>query len=252
MAATLSACDAGQSEYAPECSVVRDREALLRPDLRKREGDIQLQKLNLGVLASGGGSNLQAIIDNSEAGRIDATVCVVISNNSGSGALARARKHGIPAIHLSSRTCPTPEALDHAILDTIREHRVALVVLAGYMKKLGPRTLAAYDNRILNIHPALLPSFGGEGMYGHHVHEAVLDSGAKVSGVTVHLVNPQYDQGPIVAQRVVAVLDDDSPEELAARVLREEHKLYSEVIQWFAEGRVYVEGGRARVGSAAG
>jgi len=204
-----------------------------------------LAKLNLGVLASGGGSNLQAIIDNCEAGRIDAVVSVVISNNSGSGAMARANKHGIPAVHLSGRTCPTPEALDDAILDALQQHRVSLVVLAGYMKKLGPKTLAAYENRILNIHPALLPSFGGEGMYGHHVHEAVLASGAKVSGVSVHLVNAEYDRGPIVAQRVVSVLDDDTPDELAARVLKEEHKLYSEVIGWFAEGRVSVKCGRA-------
>ena len=168
----------------------------------------------------------------------------MISNNSGSGALARARKYGIPAAHLSSKTCATPEALDEAILNTLHEHQVELLVLAGYMKKIGPKTLAAYDNRILNIHPALLPSFGGAGMYGHHVHEAVLASGAKVSGVTIHLVNAEYDCGPIVAQRVVPVLDDDTPDELAVRVLKEEHKLYSEVIQWFAEGRVRIRGGR--------
>lgn len=206
-----------------------------------------MRKLNLGVLASGGGSNLQAIMDHCEAGKLDAAVRVVISNHSDSRALARARARGIPAVHLSGKTSPTPEALDRAVLHALRQHGVELVVLAGYMKKLGPETLAAYENKILNIHPALLPSFGGVGMYGFHVHEAVLSSGARVSGPTVHLVNGEYDRGPIVAQRAVPVLEDDTPETLAARVLVEEHALYSEAIQWFAEGRVRVEGGRARI-----
>jgi phosphoribosylglycinamide formyltransferase-1 len=201
----------------------------------------------LGILASGGGTNLQAIIDSIEIGRVTARIAVVISNNSKAWALVRARHHGIPAIHVSRPMFSSEEELDRAIFRTLQEHRVELVILAGYMKKIGLQTIRAYRNRILNTHPALLPAFGGHGMYGHHVHEAVLASGATVSGVTIHLVDEEYDHGPIVAQRTVPVLSGDTPETLAARVLEQEHLLYPQVIQWFAEGRVRVEGGQVKV-----
>ena len=191
----------------------------------------------LGVLASGGGTNLQAIIDSIETRRVTARIAVVISNSSKAGALARARRHGIPAIHVSRPMFSSDEELDLAILRTLQEYGVELIILAGYMKKIGPQTIRAYRNRILNTHPALLPSFGGHGMYGYHVHEAVLASGATVSGVTIHLVDEEYDHGPIVAQRTVPVFPGDTPETLAARVLEREHLLYPEVIQWFAEGK---------------
>lgn len=201
----------------------------------------------LGALASGGGTNLQAIMDRCASGDLPARMAVVISNNSGSGALERARRAGVPTCHLSGRTHPDPQALDRAIAEVFQSYGVDLVVLGGYMKKLGPVTLQAYPNRILNIHPALLPAFGGKGMYGLRVHQAVIESGAWISGVTVHLADEEYDHGPIVAQEAVRVGPDDTPESLAARVLEVEHRLYWEVVRLFAEGRVAVEGRRVRI-----
>ena len=201
----------------------------------------------LGVLASGGGTNFQAILDRCLSGGLPARIGVVISNNSGAGALERARKAAIPTAHLSSWTHPDPEQLDLAIAGTLQAHGVDLVILAGYMKKLGTHLLGAFPGRVTNIHPALLPAFGGTGMYGLNVHSAVIDSGARVTGVTVHLANEEYDRGPIIAQDVVRVHQDDSPETLAERVLKTEHRLYSEVVNWFAEGRVAVEEGRVKV-----
>ena len=197
-----------------------------------------LNKLALGVLASHGGTNLQAIIDSCRSGAIDAEVRVVTSNNSHSLALERARSANIPASHLSGSTHPDPDDLDEAIADTLRRHGVQVVALAGYMKMLGPRTLGAYRNRILNVHPALLPKFGGHGMYGERVHAAVLASGDSVSGVTVHLVDEKYDHGPVVAQAEVPVLPGDTPDTLAARVLEQEHILYPMTIHRIATGEV--------------
>ena len=199
------------------------------------------EKLALGVLASHGGTNLQAIIDSCLSGAIDAEVRVVISNNSRSMALERARKAGIPTAHLSGSTHPDPDRLDEAIAETLQRHGVQVVALAGYMKILGPRTLDAYRNRILNVHPALLPKFGGQGMYGERVHRAVLASGDSVSGVTVHLVDEEYDRGPVIAQAEVPVLHDDTPDTLAARVLEQEHLLYPETIQRIATGEVVLD-----------
>jgi phosphoribosylglycinamide formyltransferase-1 len=181
---------------------------------------------------------MQAIIDACADGRLAAVPRVVISNNSGAPALDRARRAGIPAYHLSSATDPEPEALDRAILRTLRAHGVELVVLAGYMRRLGPAVLDAYRGRILNIHPALLPRFGGEGMYGKRVHEAVLAAGATITGVTIHLVDERYDAGPILAQREVPVLPGDTADVLAARVLVEEHRLYVETLQRICDGRL--------------
>ena len=200
--------------------------------------------LRLGVLASGGGTNLQAILDRIQEGALHAEVRVVIGNNSQAGALARARAWGAPALHLSSLKLPDPDDLDRAILRALQDRQVEVVVLAGYMKRLGPRTLAAYSNRILNVHPALLPAFGGEGMYGVRVHEAVIAEGVKLTGVTVHFVDEVYDHGPIIAQAATPVGDDDTPETLARRVLTLEHALLPEVIGWMAGGRVRVEGRR--------
>jgi len=194
--------------------------------------------LKLGFLASHGGSNMQAIVDACKEGRLRAEPRVVISNNSDSGAMERARREGIPACHLSSKTHPDPDALDRAILETLQRHGVELICLAGYMKKLGKRTLAAYHHRVLNIHPALLPRFGGEGFYGERVHRAVLAAGERESGPTVHLVDGQYDHGPILAQRKVPVLPDDDPESLAARVLEQEHIIYAETLQRIATGEI--------------
>jgi len=203
--------------------------------------------LRLAVLASGGGTNLQAIIDACEGGEIDAQVVLVVSNNSDAGALQRARTHGIPDVHLSSRQFDSREEFDTRLLEILAEYKADLIILAGYMKLLSPAVVSAYRHRMLNIHPALLPSFGGQGMYGIRVHQAVIESGAKFSGVTVHVVDEQYDHGPIVAQRVVPVMDDDTPEILARRVLVQEHQIYKEVIQLFAEHRVRIHDRRTRI-----
>ncbi len=206
-----------------------------------------MKKLNLVALASGGGTNLQAIIDNIEKGILNAQIKAVISNNSKSGALERARNHNIPAIHLSHKQFATPEEFDLKLLSILNENETDLVILAGYMKMLSPTVVRAYKSKILNIHPALLPSFGGKGMYGIHVHEAVINTGVKVTGVTVHLVDEIYDHGPIIVQKCVPVLADDTPESLQQRVLPHEHELYSKAIQLFAEGKVEIRDNKAYI-----
>jgi phosphoribosylglycinamide formyltransferase-1 len=184
---------------------------------------------------------MQAIIDACLEGRLDATPCVAISNNSEAVALERARKGGIPRYHISGKTHPG-ETEDQAILRTLRAHDVDTVILAGYMKKLGPLTLQAFRGRILNIHPALLPKFGGQGMYGKRVHEAVLRAGDTVTGVTVHLVDELYDHGRILAQCEVPVLAGDTVDSLAERVLRQEHRLYPDTLRRIAAGEIELEG----------
>jgi formyltetrahydrofolate-dependent phosphoribosylglycinamide formyltransferase len=194
--------------------------------------------MNIAVFASGRGSNFQAILNAIQGGRLPASISLVVSNNSSAGALEIARAHGIPAVHRSLRQFPQAEAFDDDLLALLDRHRVDLIALAGYMKQLSPRFVATYRNRIVNVHPALLPAFGGPGMYGMHVHEAVLRSGAKVSGVTVHLVDEQYDHGMILAQETVRVDAEDTPESLAAKVLILEHEVYPRVLAAFAENRV--------------
>jgi phosphoribosylglycinamide formyltransferase-1 len=206
-----------------------------------------MKKLNLAVLASGGGTNLQALIDAIEKGELSAEIKIVISNNSKAFALERAKNHNIPALHLSHKQFTTPEEFDQRLLEVLKENQIDMVVLAGYMKILSPVIIRAYKNRILNIHPALLPHFGGPGMYGIHVHEAVIKSGVKITGVTVHIVDEVYDHGAIVIQKPVEVKDDDTPESLAERVLKVEHQTYKEAIQLFAEGRVEVKVNRAYI-----
>lgn len=171
---------------------------------------------------------MQAIIDAIKEGRLQAEVCLVISNNSSSMALERARNEGIPCAHMSSKT--HGELLDEAILDALRAAAADLIVLAGYMKKLSPAIVREYAGRILNIHPALLPKFGGEGMYGMRVHEAVIAAGETKSGATVHFVDEEFDRGEILLQREVPVYPTDTPETLAARVLEVEHQIYPEAI----------------------
>ena len=192
----------------------------------------------LGFLASGRGSNLQAILQACRDGRLRAIPAVVISNNADSGALAIARSEAVPACHLSSKTHPDPAALDEAITAVLQKHDVDLVVLAGYMKRIGPVTLRAYRHRIINIHPALLPQHGGKGMYGQAVHEAVIRSGEKETGATVHLVEEEYDNGLILAQRRVPVHNDDTTATLSARVLETEHALYVDVLRNIIEGAI--------------
>lgn len=196
--------------------------------------------LHLGFLASHGGSNMQAILDACRTGALDAIPCVVISNNSKAMSLERARTAGIPRYHISGETHPGA-AEDQAILRTLRAHGVDTVVLAGYMKKVGPSTLQAYRGRIVNIHPALLPKFGGHGLYGKLVHEAVLKAGERVTGVTVHVVDEIYDHGRILAQCEVPVHEGDSVESLAERVLQQEHRLYPATLQRIAAGELVLD-----------
>lgn len=181
---------------------------------------------------------MQAIIDACKSGKLQAIPAVVISNNSDSGAIARAKTEGIPYYYLSGKTHPGTEELDAAILNTFLRHSVDIIVLAGYMKKLGHKTLSHFRGRILNIHPALLPKFGGAGMYGIHVHEAVIAAGEKESGVSIHVVDEHYDTGAIIAQTRVPVMPDDTPETLAARVLTQEHILYPETLQKIVIGEI--------------
>ena len=197
-----------------------------------------MNPLRLGCLASHGGTNLQAIIDACKSGALDAEVRVVISNISSSTALGRARNEGIPGYHLSGVTHPGPEELARAIHETLKSHDVDIVMLVGYMKKLGRAVLDGYPVRILNTHPALLPGFGGKGMYGQRVHEAVLEAGDRVTGVTVHLVDAEYDRGPIVAQCEVPVLDGDSVETLSVRVLEQEHAFLVETLGMISRGEI--------------
>jgi len=194
--------------------------------------------VKLGLLASHRGSSVQAVVEACASGRLAAVPRVVIGNNADAEVLARARRHGIPCCHLSGSTHPDPARLDEAILDALVSHDVELVVLAGYLKKLGPQTLRHFAGRVLNIHPALLPKFGGQGMYGRRVHEAVLAAGERETGVTIHLADDEYDHGRIVAQCRVPVLPHDTVESLAERVLDLEHVFLVETLAAIVSGAV--------------
>lgn len=200
---------------------------------------IQSDKMNIGFLASHNGSNMQVIIDACNSGSLHASPVVVISNNSKSGALERARKEGINNYHISGKKYPDPEVLDLAILNVMKEHSVDIIVLAGYMKKLGSKTLAHFQGRILNIHPALFPKYGGQGgMYGMNVHEAVIEEGETESGVSIHIVDSNYDTEPVISQARVPVEPMDTAETLAARVLEKEHLLFPETLQKIVTGEI--------------
>jgi phosphoribosylglycinamide formyltransferase 1 len=192
----------------------------------------------LGVLASGEGTTLQSIVDACADGRIQGEVAAVISNNSGCGALRRARAARIPAHHISSVTHPAPQALDAAIKAALVGARVDVVCLAGYLKRLGPDTLTAFRGRVLNTHPALLPKFGGTGMFGDRVFEAVLASGDSESGVSLHVVEEHYDTGPVVQQARVQVEAGDSVASLKARTQECERELVVQTLAAIALGKL--------------
>jgi len=194
---------------------------------------------NLGVLISGRGSNLQAIIDAVAAGRVDARIAVVISNRAGAAGLDRARAAGIETLCLSHKAYANRDDYDQALVAALRQRDVGLVCLAGFMRLLGPAFVQAFPHAILNIHPSLLPSFPGL-----DAQRQAWAHGAKVSGVTVHLVDCNLDAGPIVLQAAVEVLDDDTPESLAARILAEEHRIYPEAIRIMLDGGWRIEGRR--------
>ncbi|HMK39425.1 MAG TPA: phosphoribosylglycinamide formyltransferase [Bacteroidota bacterium] len=192
--------------------------------------------LNIAVFGSGAGSNFRSILTAIQQGNIPgARISLVLSNNSGAGILGIARANALPAIHLSRKQFPDEPSFADAVLSALRAHGVNFIALAGYMKQVPAKVVAAYRNRIVNIHPALLPRFGGAGMFGIHVHEAVIASGATTSGATVHYVDEDYDHGPVVLQKEVPVLPGDSPASLAARVLEAEHELYPAAIRQIAE-----------------
>jgi phosphoribosylglycinamide formyltransferase 1 len=197
--------------------------------------------MNIAVFASGRGSNFQSILNAIDAGILPAQVVVLISNKSDAGAMEIARAYNIPAQHLSQKMFSSEDALAKAMLGVLEKRHVEFIVLAGYLKKIPAQVIRQYRNRIINIHPALLPLFGGDGMYGHRVHESVLASGEKISGATVHLVDEEYDHGPIVMQKTVDVVPDETPDSLAAKVLKIEHEIFPLALKAFAEGRVKVE-----------
>jgi len=200
--------------------------------------------IRIGALASGGGTNVQSIIDRCADGRISGEVAIVISDRAEAGVLDRARTHGIQALHIPVAKSGTDEWLeaDRRVVEVLQSARVDLVCMAGYMRVIGPHLLAAFPRRIMNIHPALLPSF--KGMHGQR---DALEYGAKVAGATVHFADEEFDKGPIITQAVVPIREDDTEGTLGARTLKQEHEIYAQAIQWFAEGRLRVEGRRVLV-----
>jgi phosphoribosylglycinamide formyltransferase 1 len=205
-----------------------------------------MQRIRIGVLASGGGTNLQSIIDACERGEIDGDVAVVISNVPDALAIERARKHRIDAYSFPHQGV-TREQHEADVIECLEQHKVNLVCLAGYLRMLTPVFINKYAGRLMNTHPALLPAFGGKGMHGLKVHQAVLDYGCKVSGCTIHFVTLEVDGGPIILQKSVPVQEGDTPEILQERVLKEEHKLFPRAIQLFAQGKLKIDGRRVRI-----
>ncbi|MCS7065091.1 MAG: phosphoribosylglycinamide formyltransferase [Fimbriimonadales bacterium] len=207
-----------------------------------------MKRICILVSGTARGTNMAAIIDACQHGDIpDSTVVLVIGTREDAPALQRARERGVPTCVVDPKVFPDDEAYGEALLKVLREAQPDLICLAGYVRLLPAKVVRAYPYRILNIHPALLPLFGGKGMYGLRVHEAVIESGMKVAGCTVHFVDEQYDTGPIILQSVIEVRDDDTPETLAARLLPVEHATYIRAIQLFLEGRLKVEGRRVRI-----
>jgi phosphoribosylglycinamide formyltransferase-1 len=203
--------------------------------------------LRLAIFASGRGSNFQAILDAVSAKHLQARVVLLISNRPDAGALQIAGAAQIPMAVIEEKHFADILEYERALLEQMTRHEANFIALAGFLRKIPAGVVRQFRHRIINIHPALLPSFGGKGMYGRRVHEAVLEYGCKVSGATVHLVDEEYDTGPLVLQRCVPVLDDDTPEKLAARVLEVEHRIYPEALQLFAEKRIRIEGRRVHI-----
>ena len=201
--------------------------------------------IQLGIVASGSGTNAQAMIDAVEAGRLDARICVIIANRPGAKVLDRAEKHGIPHICLDHTTFPDRLSFDMAMVEKLREYGVDTVALAGYMRIVTPEFLQAFPDRVLNIHPALLPSFPGT----HGARDA-WNYGAKFSGCTVHIVNPVMDGGPIIIQAAIPVRQDEDDEQLLDRIHVFEHRIYVQALQWMAEGRLSLEGRRVLLAPA--
>lgn len=200
------------------------------------------RQVPIGVLISGSGTNLQAIIDAIEAKRLDAVIQVVISNKEDAFGLVRAKQHGIPTEVVDHRNFSTREAFDQAVIEILQSRQVELLILAGFMRLLSPVLVRAFSNRIMNIHPALLPAFPGL-----HVQKKAVEHGVRFSGCTVHFVNEECDEGPIIVQAAVPVYPDDTEETLSARILEQEHRIYPLAIQLYSEGRLKVAGRKVSV-----
>ena len=203
--------------------------------------------LRLAVFASGGGSNLEAILEAIEQDTLIAEVVLVISNKADAFALERARKRDISTLVLDPSSCESEAAYVDRLLSALAQQHVNFIALAGYLKKIPAEVVQQFQHRMLNIHPSLLPAFGGPGMYGSRIHKAAIERGVRWSGVTIHLVDEHYDSGPIVLQKPVPVHQDDSPETLASRVLAAEHRIYPEALRLFAEGRVRITGRKVTI-----
>ncbi len=205
-----------------------------------------MQKVKIGVLISGGGTNLQAIIDAIEKGYINGEIVVVISDREGAYGLERARKHGIPGITINRKDFKNKDEFFNTFIEKLEEYKVELVVLAGFLTILSYGFVERFNDRIINVHPALIPAFCGDGFYGEKVHKAVLDYGVKVSGATVHFVSEKADAGPVILQETVKVSEDDTVETLAARVLKIEHKILPEAVKLYCEGKLTIDGRKVR------
>ena len=206
-----------------------------------------MTRIAVMVSGAGRGSNMQAIIDGCKSGKIAGEVAVVIGVKDDAPAMERAAGQGIETAAISPKLFENAQDYDDAVLKTLEDNKIDLICLAGYMRVLGQNIVDAYRNAIMNVHPALIPSFCGKGMYGHHVHEAVIARGVKFSGATVHLVDEEYDTGPIILQSIVPVEQDDTSDTLAARVLEKEHETYVEAVSLFAQGRLRVENRKVRI-----
>ena len=204
-----------------------------------------MAKLKIGILISGRGSNMAALIEAAKAADYPAEIACVISNAADAPGLAIARKEGVPTAVISHRGQPDRETFDRAVSAELEKHGVELVVLAGFMRIFSPWFPTRWADRLINIHPSLLPSFKGL-----HVQQQAIDAGVQLSGCTVHFVTPDLDAGPIIAQAAVPVLPGDDANALAARILRQEHRLYPRVVRWFAEGRISLAGSRVSVKGA--
>lgn len=198
--------------------------------------------LKIGVLVSGGGTNLQVIINNIENGQINGEIATVVSNNANAYALERAKNHSINAVCISKKDYSSRDEYEEALIEHFKSHDVSLILLAGFMVVLGEKFVSAFRNRIMNIHPSLIPSFCGDGYYGLKVHEEVLKKGVKITGATVHFVNEETDGGPIILQKPVFVKDDDTPEILQRRVMEEaEWVIYPQAVKLFCENKLVIE-----------
>lgn len=217
------------------------------PDASPIQPHIRHDPIRLAVLISGGGSTMANLARRIDAGELRARISVVIASNDTTAApgLARARERNLPAFVVPRKGYDSVEAFSEHLFALVRDARADLVCMAGFLSLI--RIPDDYAHNVINIHPALLPAFGGQGMYGKHVHQAVLETGCKVTGCTVHFADQEYDRGPILIQRTCCVAEDDTPETLAARVAEQEAQAYPEAVRLIAEGRVTIQGGRTRI-----